>query len=109
MNDRHAEAAGALRRAILATPGDLDPATREAIERWAASPDDSPPDGLPAAARTYLEKVARHAYKVVDADVEALKAAGWSEDAIFEATLAAAVGAARARLEAGLRALREEG
>ena len=53
----------------------------------------------------YLEKVARHAYTVSDADVKRLQAAGYSEDAIFELTLAAALGAAQARLERGLQAM----
>ena len=39
----------------------------------------------------YLEKVRTHAYKVTDADVEQLKAAGLSEDEIFEQTVAAAI------------------
>jgi alkylhydroperoxidase family enzyme len=53
----------------------------------------------------YLDKVRRHAYRVTDADVEALKAAGHSEDEIFEQTISAAVAAGLERLEAGLRAL----
>jgi alkylhydroperoxidase family enzyme len=52
-----------------------------------------------------VEKVARHAYKVTDADVDGLREAGYSEDAIFEVTLAAALGAAHARLSAGLDAM----
>jgi hypothetical protein len=36
-----------------------------------------------------------------------MRAAGLSEDAIFEATLCAAAGAARVRLDRGLRAIRE--
>ena len=44
---------------------------------------------------------------VTDRDVAAVVAASGSEDAVFEMTLAAAVGAATGRLEAGLRALRE--
>ncbi len=47
-----------------------------------------------------------HAYKVTDADVEELKRAGFSEDEIFEHTVAAAVAAGLERLEAGLRVLR---
>jgi alkylhydroperoxidase family enzyme len=43
--------------------------------------------------------VHRHAYRVVDADVEALRDAGWSEEAIFELTIAAALGAGLRRLE----------
>ena len=59
----------------------------------------------PAAMRPYLEKVRRHAYKVVDRDVEELKAAGFSEDEIFEHTVSAAVAAGLERLDAGLRTL----
>ena len=50
----------------------------------------------------YLDKVRAHAYKVTDAEVEALKAAGHSEDEIFELTVSAAVGASLDRLDAGL-------
>jgi hypothetical protein len=41
----------------------------------------------------YVEKVTRHAYRVTDDDVQALLAAGASQDHIFEATLAVAHGA----------------
>jgi alkylhydroperoxidase family enzyme len=54
----------------------------------------------------YLEKVRRHAYKVTDADVEGLKAAGLSEDQIFEQTVAAAIGEGLARLDAAERVIR---
>jgi alkylhydroperoxidase family enzyme len=54
----------------------------------------------------YLDKVRRHAYKVTDRDVDELKAAGYSEDEIFEHTVSAAVAAGLERLDAGLRALR---
>jgi alkylhydroperoxidase family enzyme len=60
----------------------------------------------PADFAFYLEKVRRHAYKVTDRDVEELKAAGYSEDEIFEHTVSAAVAAGLERLDAGLRALR---
>ena len=42
---------------------------------------------------------------ITDADVEALKAAGHSEDEIFEQTVSAAVGAGLSRLDAGLEAM----
>lgn len=53
-----------------------------------------------------VDKVALDSYKVLDDDVEALEEAGYGEDAIFEAIVAAAVGAGSARLEIGLNALR---
>ena len=61
---------------------------------------------MPAAARGYVETVRGGAWRVVDADVEALGSAGLSEDEVFELTVAAAVGAGLERLEAGLRAVR---
>ena len=69
--------------------------------REAAQPDrPAPPDF-----EGYLDKVRRHAYRVTDADVEALKADGYTEDEIFEQTVAAAVAAGLERLDAGLRTL----
>jgi hypothetical protein len=53
----------------------------------------------------YLEKVRAGAYAVTDADVQALEAAGYSEDEIFEQTVSAAVSAGLLRLDAGLKAL----
>jgi hypothetical protein len=61
---------------------------------------------IPADLRPYLQKVSRHAYKVADGDVAELKTNGYSEDAIFELTVSAAVGAGLGRLERGLAALR---
>jgi alkylhydroperoxidase family enzyme len=69
--------------------------------RDAAHPDrPAPPDFAP-----YLDKVRTRAYTVTDSDVEALKAAGHSEDEIFEQTVSAAVAAGLLRLDAGLKAL----
>ena len=90
--------------AVLHTPGETDPELRAAVEAYAASlggREGTVPE-LPEVLRPYVEKVARQAYKVVDADVDRLRDAGYSEDAIFELTLAAALGAAQVRLEAGL-------
>ena len=53
----------------------------------------------------YLEKVRTGAYTVTDADVEALKKAGFSEDQIFEATVTAAIGEGLRRLDAAMRAI----
>ena len=60
----------------------------------------------PAEMTTYLEKVRLHAYKVTDRDIESLRASGFSEDDIFEHTVAVAVAAGLERLEAGLATLR---
>jgi alkylhydroperoxidase family enzyme len=47
----------------------------------------------------YLEKVRDRAYTVVDRDVDALREAGLSEDAIFEQTVAVAIGEGLRRLD----------
>ena len=52
--------------------------------------------------RAYLAKVRTGAYAITDADVEALKAAGISEDEIFEQTVAAAIGQGLRRLDQAL-------
>jgi alkylhydroperoxidase family enzyme len=70
--------------------------------RQAAQPDRP----APAEMAGYLEKVRTGAYRVTDADIEALKDAGFSEDEIFEQTVSAAVAAGLVRLDAGLAALR---
>jgi alkylhydroperoxidase family enzyme len=65
-------------------------------------------EDVPPALASYIDTVARHAYKLTDDDLAALQRAGNSEDAIFEITVAAALGAALGRLERGLAALRGE-
>jgi len=52
----------------------------------------------PPEARAYVEKVRLHAYRVVDADVDALRTAGWSDEQIFELTVATALAAGLERL-----------
>jgi hypothetical protein len=62
---------------------------------------------IPADTRlaSYLEKVHNRAYTVTDADVDALKAAGISEDEIFEQTVAAAISEGLRRWDAAERAI----
>jgi hypothetical protein len=69
--------------------------------REAAQPDRPAPDDF----APYLAKVRGEAFLVTDDDVEALKAAGHSDDEIFEQTVSVAVAAGLERLEAGLKAL----
>jgi alkylhydroperoxidase family enzyme len=69
--------------------------------REAAQPERSTPPELEA----YVQKVRLHAYRVTDREVEELKAAGWSEDELFEHTVSAAVAAGLERLDAAKRAL----
>jgi hypothetical protein len=62
-------------------------------------------DRLPPAMSAYLDKVRRRAYTVTDEEIETLKAAGCSEDEIFEQTVAVAVEEGLRRLDAGMRVL----
>ena len=94
---RHADLVAALRRAIFESPGETDPRTRRAA--GAGGP-------LPGPWGSYAEKVRDSSYRLTDADIGDLKAAGRTEDEIFEITVAAATGAALRRLDAGLEAVR---
>jgi alkylhydroperoxidase family enzyme len=55
--------------------------------------------------RTLIEKVAKNARTVTDQDVAAVRAAGLSEDQIFELVVCGAVGQASRQHEKGLAAL----
>ena len=65
-------------RAILETPGELDPAVRQAAAYAADVAVNKQPSGMPDELVPYVEKVARNAYKVVDADIDRLREAGYS-------------------------------
>jgi alkylhydroperoxidase family enzyme len=52
-----------------------------------------------------VDKVAKHAHRVTDEDFAAARAAGLTEDAIYELVICAAVGQASRQLEAGRAAL----
>jgi alkylhydroperoxidase family enzyme len=95
--------------AVLNSPGETDPTLRRAIEEQSAQLSSSSPQPVvqgPPALVAYVKKVALSAYKTTDEDIEALRRAGYSEDAIFEITVSAALGAGMTRLERGLAALK---
>jgi alkylhydroperoxidase family enzyme len=81
----------------LFAPGRLD----EKIRRAAFAG-----EALPAPLKSWVDKVIAGGHGCSDEDVAAMKAAGYSEDQIFEVTLAAAVGAGASRFERGLSLLR---
>ena len=102
MNDgaagpRHGTAIDRVRRAAVEARGVTDAALRRAVYDAAAQP---PPLG------PYLDKVRDQAWTITDEDIQALRATGYSEDAILELTIAAAAGAAGRRYDAALRVLR---
>jgi hypothetical protein len=76
---------------VLESEGSLPAYVRRAISRG-----EDPVDLAPL-----LEKVRRHAYRIVDADV-----AGLDADVVLEGVLAAALGAGDERRLAALKALR---
>ncbi len=92
-----------LTSAVLETPGSTPPALRRAAFRIAAGGQADAEDAI----RAFVQKVASKAHAVTDDDIAALRAAGLDEDAVFELTLSAAMGAGSVRYERGLEALRE--
>ena len=61
--------------------------------------------GLAGPVSTLIDKVAKCSYKVTDEDVAAAKAAGLSEDQIFELVVCAAIGQATRQYDTALAAL----
>jgi len=93
--------------AVLNGPGDTPGTLRRTILEHARETPGAR-GGLPGSLTRYVDTVARHAYNVTDEDVAALQRAGQSDNALFEITVAAAVGAALHRLDRGMTALRGE-
>ena len=96
MTAHHAHLVSALRAAVFDGVGVVDPAIRRAAGTGAA---------VPETWSAYVSKVRDASYRITDDDVWALRAAGCTEEEIFEITVAAATGAALQRLDLGLRAM----
>ena len=99
---RYAAYTARLANAVLTQPGHTPPQLRRAVLEHAAGTGGR---DVPPALADYVDKVAKHAYRVTDEDVGRLQQAGHSDDALFEVTVSAALGAALGRLERGLAAL----
>jgi AhpD family alkylhydroperoxidase len=97
--DDRGDAVDRLRHAVLEAPASTDPALRTAAATGAA---------LPEPWQSYAATVRDAAYRMDDADIDRLIAAGQSEDEIFEVTVAAAVGAALRGFDSGRHALQRE-
>jgi alkylhydroperoxidase family enzyme len=95
--NRFSAAVDAFVRHLLGTRGASTPAQRAAAA--AGSGDELSPELADLVATIH-----RHAYRVTDEDIAALRARH-GDDHLFELIVCAAVGAARQRLDAGLRAL----
>jgi alkylhydroperoxidase family enzyme len=83
--------------------GSTSPELRQQLNQLPANPDSL--TDFPVALQTYIAKVARHAYKVTDEDIATLQSHGYTEDMIWEITLAVAIGAGKHSLDHGLAAL----
>ena len=107
---RHMDLVQRLKDCVLRGRGVTSPTLRQAAAVRAAEvaglPPGEPPGEIPADLRRYVETIGRHAYRITESDIAALRQAGWSEDEIFEVSISAAVGAGMSRLERGLAALR---
>src|SRR5262245_30604974 len=96
------EATARYRKAAIARV--LDGDGRASKEQRKAAFDNA---GVAEPARALIDKVAKTAWKVTDEDVAAAKAAGLSEDEIYELCVCAALGQSQRQLEAALAALDE--
>ena len=98
--DRRAELVAELHRAVL------ESAAVSAATVRAGAASGAP---LPPPLQDYAAKVRDSAWRITDADIAALSAAGFSHDEIFEVTVAAALGAGLRSLHAGLDLIRGRG
>ena len=111
--NRYAKLAERLRDSVLNGDGETRPALRHAVAARgaelagrSAEPAAPAAQEIPENLRDYVDTVSLHAHRITDEDIQALRRAGYSEDALFELSLSVAVGAGLARLERGLAALR---
>lgn len=95
----HGDVVADLRHAVLDAPATTDPALRAAAAAG---------DPLPEPWQSYATTVRDASYRITDTDTDRLTAAGYSEDQIFEVTVAAAVGAALRSFDAGRNALEQK-
>ncbi len=106
---RYAELVEHLRNAVLRGKGETDPGLRQAVAARSAElgGGSAAPAGteIPFSLRGFVDKAALHAHRITDEEVADLRRAGYSEDAIFETAISAAIGGGLVRLERGLAAL----
>ena len=96
------------REHLLSVEGATQPKLRRAVEAYVCGKWGIFRVGdfdLPQELEVYLEKLALHAYKILDEDLEKIREAGYSDEMIYEITLVGAVGAALVGLEAVYRNL----
>lgn len=84
---------------LASAPGQLPSEVRRVLRDRAAGTADAGQDVAPELA-AFGDLVAERSYRVTEQEIAALKAAGHTDDEIFEATAVAAYGAADRRLRA---------
>lgn len=84
---------------VLRSPADLDVPRREAAARG----------DLEGPAAPFTRKVRGASHQMTDEDFAALKAAGFTEEQVFELTVSAALGAANERLDRAYALLQGRG
>jgi len=90
------------RERLLSANGEADPELRQSVEAFVAGKWGSPRPAaaaLPDDLTTYCEKLALHAHQITDEDVDALRAAGYSNGEIYEITIVGSFGVALIGLE----------
>ncbi len=95
--DRYAALRQTLEDRVLRGPGATAPSLRQAAAARAS---------LPASLAALVDRIHDHAYRVTDEEIAAAERE-LGADRLFEVVVAAAIGAARERLDAGLRALEQ--
>ena len=108
---RYRDLVDQLAHTVLDGGGETDPKLRRAVAQLAAKGslghELAPGTAIPGAIAPFVTKVAQEPFRVTDQDLATLRAAGYSEEAVFEIVVAASLGAGIARLERRLSAARE--
>ena len=86
-------------RTVLTAAGSTESSVREAASRGGS---------LPPVLEQYVTRLRRESCRIADGDIARLRTNAYSEDDIFEITVAAALGVAFAGLEAALAAMDAE-
>lgn len=90
------------RQHLLSADGVTNPELRLGVEafvaaQWGVSRPEAP--AVPGELVPYLKKLALHAYRIIDDDTDALRGAGYSDEAVYEITIVGAFGTALIGLE----------
>ena len=94
--------------AVLNSPAETSSELRHSLEAYTAalSGGQREPASLPTDLEGYIKKLSERPHELTDEDMDALTAASYSDDTIFEITISAALGSSLARLEKGLELVR---